>query len=56
MADRASLLGRKLLAVAILLVAAWLLLKVVIGFVMGIVWLVVAVVAVVAVLWALRTL
>ena len=56
MADRASTLGRKLLAVAILLLAAWLLLKVVIGFVMGIVWLVVAVLAVVAVLWALRTL
>ena len=56
MADRASTLGRKLLAVAILLLAAWLLLKVVIGFVTTIAWLLVAVLAVVAVLWALRTL
>ena len=56
MADRASTLGRKLLAVAILLVAAWLLFKVVIGFVASIAWLLVAVLAVVSVLWALRPL
>ena len=56
MADRASTLGRKLLAVAILALVAWLLLKVVIGFVTTIAWLAVAVLAVVAVLWALRTL
>ena len=56
MADRASTLGRKLLAVAILLVAAWLLFKFVVGVVASIAWLLVAVLAVVAVLWALRTL
>lgn len=56
MAERASGLGSKLLAVVILLGVAWLLFKVVIGFVAGIAWLLVAVLAVVAVLWAVRTL
>jgi hypothetical protein len=50
-----SLLGR-LAAVVVLLVASWILLKVIIGVVSAIAWTVVAVVAVVAVLWALKTL
>jgi hypothetical protein len=56
MAQLASDAGKKLLALAILLLAAWLLLKMVIGLVMGLVWVIVAVLAVVAIVWALRIL
>lgn len=56
MAQAASDIGKKLLALAILLVAAWVLLKMVIGLVMGLVWVIVAVIAVVAIIWALRVL
>jgi hypothetical protein len=56
MAQAASDIGRKALAVLVLVAAAYLLFKVVIGFVMGIVWVLIAVVAVVAVIWALRVL
>jgi hypothetical protein len=52
----ASQAGRKILAVAILVVAAYVLFKLVIGFVMGIVWVLIAVVAIVAIIWALRVL
>ncbi len=52
----ASNVGRKALAVLVLIAAAYLLFKVVIGFVMGIVWVLIAVVAVVAVIWAMRVL
>ncbi len=48
--------GRKLLAVGVLLIAAWILLKVVIGVVAGIAWIVVIVLAVVAIIWALNVL
>jgi len=49
-------LGRKAIAVVILAVAAWLLLKVVIGLIAGIAWIVVAGIVVVGVLWAISTL
>ena len=52
----ASNVGRKALAVLVLIAAAYLLFKLVIGFVMGIVWILIAVVAVVAVIWAMRVL
>ena len=52
----ASDLARKLVAVLVLVVAAFVLFKVVIGFVAAIAWIVVAVVAVMAVIWALRVL
>jgi hypothetical protein len=48
--------ARKLLAVAVLVVAAFVLFKLVIGFVAAIAWIIVAIVAVVAVIWALRVL
>ena len=48
--------GRKLLAVAVLVIAAWVLFKVVLGFVAAVAWIVVAVVAVVAVVWAIGVL
>jgi hypothetical protein len=56
MAQLASDAGKKLLALAILLIAAWVLLKMVVGLVMGVVWVIVAVLAVVAIVWALRVL
>jgi hypothetical protein len=43
-------------AVLILALAAWLLLKVVIGLIAGIAWIVVAVVVVAGVIWAVNTL
>jgi hypothetical protein len=48
--------ARKLLAVAVLLVAAFVLFKLVLGFVAAIAWIVIAIVAVMAVVWALRVL
>ena len=56
MGEALSQAGRKLLAVVVLLLAAYLLFKLAVGFVMGLVWIAVAVVAVVAVIWALRVL
>jgi hypothetical protein len=56
MAQRASDLGRKLLALGILLLAAFVLFKVVIGAVAAVAWFVIAVVAVIAIVWALRVL
>jgi hypothetical protein len=49
-------IGGKLLAVAVLLVAGWILLKIVIGVVTAVAWIVVAVLAVIAVIWALNRL
>jgi hypothetical protein len=56
MGQVASDAARKLLAVAVLIVAAYVLFKLVLGFVAGIAWIVIAVVAVAAVLWAVRVL
>jgi hypothetical protein len=49
-------IGARVLAVLVLAVGAWFLLKVVIGVIAGVAWLVAVVLAVVAVVWALRTL
>jgi len=49
-------IGGKLVAVAILLIAGWILLKIVIGVVTAVAWIAVAVLAVVAVIWALNRL
>lgn len=56
MADIATQAGRKLLAIAVLLVAAYVLFKLVLGAVAAVAWIAVAVLAVVAVVWALRVL
>ena len=48
--------ARKLLAIAVLVIAAFILFKIVIGMVAALAWIVVAVVAVMAVIWALRVL
>ena len=49
-------LGGKALAVGVLLIAAYVLFKIVIGVVAAVAWTVVAIIAVVAVLWALNRL
>jgi hypothetical protein len=56
MGQLASDVARKLIAVAVLIVAAYILFKVVLGFVAAVAWIVVLVVAVVAVIWALGVL
>ena len=56
MGETLSNAGRKALAVLVLVVAAYILFKMVLGFVAGLVWIVVAIVAVIAVIWALRVL
>jgi hypothetical protein len=56
MADAAKTAGMKLLAIAVLLVAAWVLFKVVLGFVAAVAWIAVVVLAIVAVVWAIRVL
>jgi hypothetical protein len=52
----ASDAARKLLAVAVLVVAAYVLFKLVLGFVAAIAWIFVVIIAVCAVVWALRIL
>lgn len=49
-------LAARALAVIVLLLGAWILLRVVIGLVAGIAWIVMIVLAIVAVVWAWRTL
>jgi hypothetical protein len=56
MGQMASEFGRKVIAVAVLLVVAYLLFKVVLGFVTAVAWIVVIVLAVVAGIWALGVL
>jgi hypothetical protein len=56
MGELATQAGRKLLAIVILLVVAWLLFKLVLGFVAAVAWIAVVVLAVIAVIWALRVL
>ena len=56
MSERVSDLGGKLLALAVLVVAGWLLLKFIIGVVTWVATVVVIVAAAIAVLWALNRL
>lgn len=56
MSDALATLAKKALAVAVLVVAAYLVFKLVVGLVASLLWLIVAVVAVIAVIWAVRTL
>ncbi len=51
-----SSFGMRVLAALVLALAAWFLLKVIIGIVAGVAWFVAVVVAVIAVIWAARTL
>jgi hypothetical protein len=52
----ASDLAQRLIAVVVLAVAAWFLLRVAIGIVAGVAWIVAIVLAIVAVIWALNRL
>jgi hypothetical protein len=52
MGQMASDVGRKIIAIAVLLVAAYILFKVVIGFVAAVAWIAVLVLAVIAAIWA----
>jgi hypothetical protein len=54
MGERLSDIGGKLLAFGVLAVAAYVLFKVVLGFVSFVAWLLVGVLAIVAILWALN--
>ncbi|HEX8857276.1 MAG TPA: hypothetical protein VF752_16905 [Thermoleophilaceae bacterium] len=56
MREAASDFGRKALAVLVLLLAAWILFKIVLGFAAVLFWVVLAVLAVLAVLWAVNQL
>jgi hypothetical protein len=56
MSETLSNFGGKVLALVILLVAGWILLKIVIGVVAFVFWTVLAVLAVIAVIWALNRL
>jgi hypothetical protein len=56
MGQRASEAGRKLLALGVLLIAAYVLFKVVLGFVAAVAWIAVVVLAIAAVVWAIRVL
>jgi hypothetical protein len=56
MGEAISDIARKGLAVLVLVVAAYILFKLVLGFVAAIAWIVIAIVAVIAVIWALRVL
>ena len=49
-------LGKRAVAALVLLIAAWILFKVVIGIVTAVFWVVLAVAAVIAVIWAIRVL
>ena len=48
----ASDLGRKVIAIAVLLVAGYILFRLLIGFIAGLVWIAVIVLAVIAGIWA----
>jgi hypothetical protein len=52
MGQMASDIGRKVIAIAVLLVAAYILFKMVIGVVAAVAWIVVLVLAVIAAIWA----
>jgi hypothetical protein len=56
MGEKAKTGGKKLLALAVLLIAAWILFKVVLGVVTAVAWVAVVVLAIIAVVWAIRVL
>ncbi|MDQ3588384.1 MAG: hypothetical protein M3375_08560 [Actinomycetota bacterium] len=56
MGEIATQTGRKALAVGVLVAAAYLMFKIVVGFVTTLAWIAVIVVGVIAVVWALRVL
>ena len=53
---QSSSLGKKILAVVVLAIAAWILLKFALGIIAGLATVIVIVLAIVAIVWAVRTL
>jgi hypothetical protein len=56
MGQKVGELGRKLLAILVLVIAAYVLFKVVLGLVAAVAWIIVVVIAVAAVVWAVGVL
>jgi hypothetical protein len=56
MGEAVSQAGKKVLALGVLVLAAFVLFKVVLGFLAGIVWIVIIVAALFAIVWAFRVL
>jgi hypothetical protein len=56
MREAAGDLGKKGLALLVLLVAAWILFKVIFGIVAVVAWIVVVIIAIAAIVWAIRVL
>lgn len=56
MTDTVKNLGKKALAIVVLLAAAFVIFKFVVGLIASVAWLIVAVIAVFAIVWAVRTL
>jgi hypothetical protein len=56
MREATANLGTKTLALAVLLVAAWVLFKVILGFLTGVAWILLVVGSILAVMWALNRL
>jgi hypothetical protein len=56
MRETAGDLGRKAIALLVLLVAAYILFKVIIGVVAALAWIIVVVLAIAAIVWAIRVL
>jgi hypothetical protein len=56
MGQLASDAGKKVLALVVLLLAAWILFKVALGIVAAVFWIVVVVLALAAIVWAIRVL
>ncbi|HEU4658057.1 MAG TPA: hypothetical protein VFR97_11045 [Capillimicrobium sp.] len=56
MEESSSSFGKRVLAVVVLAIAAWILLKFAIGLITGLATLIVIVLAILAVVWAVRTL
>jgi hypothetical protein len=54
--ELATTAGKKVLAVGVLVVAAWVLFKLVLGFVAAVAWIAVVILAVMAIIWAVRVL
>ncbi len=56
MSSSSSSLGKRAIAVLVLLIAAWIIFKVLIGIAIAVFWVVLVVAAIVAIVWAIRVL
>ena len=56
MREAISQAGRKILAVGVLVLAAWVLFKIALGFVTAVAWIAVLILAIIGITWAIRVL